>query len=91
MNDELIVRGRCKGDIEAVFPDVSATHTPNRDYAFRVSIAREVVAIAIAAQVLEIDYGNFKDSVAEDDRHDAHLAIWRAMNRLQHARRYDAD
>jgi hypothetical protein len=85
-NDDLIVRGRCKGDIEAVFPDANVTHTPDRDYAFRASIKREAVANAIAAQVREIDYENFKDSVAEHDRHDAYFDIWGAMNCLQHAR-----
>jgi hypothetical protein len=87
-NDELIVRGRCKGDIEAVFPDADVTHTPDRDYAFRASIKRQAVANAIAAQVRGIAYGNFKDSVTEDDRHDAYFDVWRAMNRLQHARGY---
>jgi hypothetical protein len=85
MNDELIVRGRCKGNIEAVFPDARVTHTPRRDYAF-FSIAREVVANAIAAQVREIAYGNFKGSVVDDDRHDIYFDIWRTMNRLQHGR-----
>jgi hypothetical protein len=90
-NDELIVRGRCEGDIEAVFPGVGVTRTPDRDYEFRASIARDVVANAIAAQVRGIDYGNFKDSVAEDDRHDAYFDIWRAMSRLQHERAYYRD
>lgn len=85
-NGELIVRGRCKGDIEAVFRNADVTHTPDRDYAFRARIAREAVADAITAQVCGIDYGNFKDSVAEPDRHDAYFDIWRTMNRLQHAR-----
>jgi hypothetical protein len=84
--DEAIVRGRCKGDIEAVFPDAVVTHTPDRDYAFRASITPEAVANAIAAQVRGIDYGNFKDSVIEPDRHDAYFDVWQAMNRLQHAR-----
>ena len=82
----LIVRARCKGDIEDVFPDASVTHTPNRDYAFRATIGREAVADAIAAQARQIDYGNFKDSVTECDRHDAYFEIWKAMNCLQHAR-----
>jgi hypothetical protein len=28
--------------------------------------------------------GTFKDSVAEDDRHEAYFDIWRAMSRVQH-------
>jgi hypothetical protein len=88
-NDELVVRGRCKGDIEAVFPNASVTHTPRRDYAFRTSIAREAVANAVAAQVSAIGYGNFKDSVADDDRHDAYFDIWMTMKLFQHARSYN--
>lgn len=43
--------------------------TPGHDYRFRVVLPRGVVAELLAARVLAIDYGNFKDSVKEPKLH----------------------
>ena len=40
----LVVRSRVSGDIEAVFPAVAVSHTPNADYAYRANVARTAVA-----------------------------------------------
>jgi hypothetical protein len=87
MDDVLLVRARIKGDIERVFgPDVRVQRTPNRDYMYRAHVSREDVAHALMAEVFQLDYGNFKDSVREDDRHSAYAAIWGIMYRLQNAK-----
>jgi hypothetical protein len=84
---KLLVRARIRGDIERVFPGVRAVHTPVRaDYAYRASIDRKAVAVAVSKQVLDIDYPNFKDSVLEDDRHDAYMGVWTTMNNYQRQR-----
>ena len=38
--EHMHVRGRRRGDIEAVFPEANVTDTPDRDYAFRADISR---------------------------------------------------
>lgn len=79
----LLVRARRPGDIEAVFPDVKVEKRPERDYLFRAMVPREAVAEAIAAEVLGIDYNNFKGSVRNNKLHDAYAGFWNIHARLQ--------
>jgi hypothetical protein len=71
------------GDIEAIFPDAKILETPSRDYRFRTFLPRDTVAKAISAQVLGIDYKNFKGSVMDTDRHNAYMKVWCTMNGYQ--------
>lgn len=75
----LMVRARFKGDINRTFPDVEELHVPGRDYAYRASIKRERVAKAMYDATMDINYANFKDSVAEDWRHDAYAGVWAVL------------
>ena len=79
----MIVRARKPGDIPCVFgpKGIKVEHTPARDYPYRAVIGRERVALTMAHEVRRIDYGNFKDSVADDDRHDAYSEVWTVMLR----------
>lgn len=81
--DLLMVRARAQGDIDKVLPFATVHETPDRDYRFRAIVPRSRVAEAMALEVDRIDYGNFKNSVAEDDRHDAYAEVWQAMFRFQ--------
>lgn len=86
----LMVRARRKGDIEAVFgPDTAVTTLPGRDYQFRAFIRRDIVGTVIAQALMEIDYGNFKNSVKDHHLHDAYAEIWGVMAGLQEVRPYD--
>jgi hypothetical protein len=84
--DELLVRARRKGDIEKIFPGAKVTRTPNADYLYRAVVKRAVVAQAMVEEVGRITYGNFKDSVREEDLHSVYLRTWAAMATLQPAR-----
>ncbi len=75
----LLVRARVKGDIERVFPGALVKRTPERDYLFRASIRNDVVANAIQSRISNIDYGNFKDSVDEEGRHNVYFSVWHTM------------
>lgn len=75
----LMVRARFKGDINRTFADVKEVHLPGRDYAWRAEVPRATVAKAMHDAVMNIDYSNFKDSVAEDWRHDAYADVWQVM------------
>lgn len=82
----LVVRARAKGDIERVFPGSKVTRTPQRDYLYRTEVERWAVAEAISDRAHDNTATNFKDSVAENDRHDAYAEVWRVMFRFQQAR-----
>jgi hypothetical protein len=81
--DELMVRARRRGDIEKVFPDAKVMKSTNSDYLYRAAIPRNEVAMAVAAQIQDIDYGNFKSSVKDNFLHQTYLKVWQAMARLQ--------
>jgi hypothetical protein len=88
-----VVRARVRGDLVHVFgKDIKEiVSAPDADYAYRAFIPRRIVALAISERILtNIDYHNFKNSVPEDDRHDAYLACWKAMNDLQRLRKMPA-
>lgn len=79
----LLVRGRRPGDIERVFPDAKVTEGEGTDYRFRARLPREAVAQRFADAARQIDYGNFKGSVDDQERHDAYMKVWEAMYRYQ--------
>jgi len=83
--ETLMVRARRPGDLERVFgADVQIIETPTgRDYRYRTMQNRRTVAQIVMANVLSIDYGNFKDSVADNALHDAYLKVWTAMGTVQ--------
>ncbi len=85
-NDErLLVRGRLEGDIESVFEFADVEETPDADYRFRAFVPKDVVALALYAAVLNIDYPNFKGSIGrrDNDRHAAYMRVWSEMRRTQ--------
>ena len=68
-SSELLVRARVKGDIEKVFPEAETFEDLK----------------AVAYQVSEINYDNFKNSISKDEyqRHDAYLKVWGNLRTLQ--------
>src|SRR5215469_8067037 len=85
-NGTLLVRSRFAGDIEKLFPGAKVTRRPDRDYLFRANIAGDEVANAIAHNIMNINYDNFKNSTPKD-RHRPYLRIWNVMMDEQ-VRRY---
>lgn len=83
----LTVRGRVKGDIEAVFPSAEVTEGTGTDYRFRATLPREQVAKAMYDSVMSIGYSNFKAQVKDRARHDAYLGCWSEMMKLQRSKR----
>lgn len=79
----LLVRARRPGDIENYFPNAKVKKTIGNDYLFRAEVSREEIAAVITKQVMELDYDNFKDSVADDRLHSAYSGVWHTMARLQ--------
>jgi hypothetical protein len=81
--DELLVRARRNGDIEKIFPNANVTKYTKSDYLYRAVVPRADVLNAMAVEIEDIDYGNFKDSVKDPSLHRAYLDIWSIMSRLQ--------
>ena len=84
-SSELLVRARVKGDIERVFPQAETFEDLSADYRYRALIKRDLVEKALASQVSEINYDNFKNSISKDEyqRHDAYLKVWDNLRTLQ--------
>ncbi len=83
ISDCLLVRGRIKGDIERVFPDAEVVEGAGTDYRFRTFLPRVTVANALAYASSGMNYGNFKGSVKERERHDEYMKVWRVMESWQ--------
>ena len=79
----LLVRARRAGDIERVFPGAAVRESVNTDYRYRADVLRTAVADMVAERIKAIDYDNFKDSVADDELHNAYSSVWSVMGRLQ--------
>lgn len=85
----LMVRARFEGDIEAVFGDlIDVRVTPFADYRFRTQVGRKRFAKVLARMVDEMDYDNFKNSVARSDpeRVSDYMSVWAAMESAQERR-----
>lgn len=86
--DYLLVRSRWPEDIQRVWPDVEVAHTPQNDYPYRAIIERSIVSAAIANQVNEIDYTNFKYSAEQKEKNkddtsrvDAYHEVWSTISK----------
>ena len=80
----LLVRTRVRGHIEQNFPTVTVFQKKDADYQFRSVVPRNVVADMMVDQVNSINYGNFKNSVHNDELHMAYQKVWSLMRTLQH-------
>lgn len=81
--DQLLVRARRPGDIERVFPGAKVRTSDVTDYRYRATVSRDDVAAALVNEVYGLSYGNFKDSVRENDLHHAYSQVWSVMYRMQ--------
>lgn len=83
--DMLSVRARRREDLEKLieFTGGEIIVTPHADYPYRIVIEREVMAQAAWEMVMQLDYGNFKGSIKEDQRHDIYMAVWGCLRRLE--------
>lgn len=79
----LLVRARVREHLQALFPKVAISVTPDADYGFRATVNRKIVAKVVTDQVNAIDYTNFKDTVVDPDYHSACLRVWSTMHQLQ--------
>ncbi len=81
----LVVRSREAGVIERLFPAAEVVQTVGRDYLYRTRLPRAEVAQFVADYVMNIGYGNFKDSIpmAREGYHNACFKVWQNMADIQ--------
>lgn len=77
--NQLLVRARICGHIEAVFPDAKVTVSDQSDYRYRAFVPRAVVAKKLAETAFTINYDNFKDSIQDAAFHDTAMNVWTTM------------
>lgn len=88
--NRLLVRGRLRGDIEAMFPEAEVIEGAGTDYLFRAFVDRTTVVNAVADTVSNIDYTNFKN--ANNKSRQEHLMdAWQVMRDVQRDRYPDED
>src|SRR6185369_8951253 len=80
----LMVRARRKKDLMNVFgANVKIIENAGADYRWRTFIERKAFAALVATRIENINYTNFKDSVAADDLHDLYMTFWGLHKRYQ--------
>lgn len=72
----LVVRARNPEHLEMLFPKSKVSVTEGSDYAARVVVSKKKFAAFLVEEVGRITYPNFKDSVKDQDLHDAYLRMW---------------
>ncbi|MCX5842603.1 MAG: hypothetical protein NT022_02435 [Deltaproteobacteria bacterium] len=90
-DDILTVRARARGDLETLQERYVPTlghilKGEGTDYQYRARVSRAEMAEALGKIIMDIDYSNFKDSVAEKQgRKRARLyeEVWGALLNLQ--------
>jgi hypothetical protein len=88
---DLTVRSRLRSDLEHLRQRYLPTLGPviehgGSDYQFRAKISHAALAEAMSKIVLDIDYSNFKNSVAEQQGHaraKTYGKVWEALWQMQ--------
>jgi hypothetical protein len=90
MPDQVWVRGRVAGDIEAFLGEIcdyEVILTESADYRFRTVVHRNHAAMALFQSMDQVDYDNFKSSIEHspfgERRHTAYVGVWQTMLRFQ--------
>jgi hypothetical protein len=82
-NDELLVRARVKGHIEAIFPRAQVQRTAGADYLYRAVLTREEVGQMLTQLTMSYEAANFKSSVKDQKLQRAYAQVWHTMAQIQ--------
>ena len=81
--DGLVIRARRRDHLEKLFPEDKVIVNGGTDYKYRVYVSKEKYAELVKNAILGIDYGNFKNSVRDDDLHDLYNGFWYMHYKMQ--------
>lgn len=79
----LLVRARRKEHLEDNFLGYEVIELDDADYKYRISISKKEFADQIHAKIMNIDYPNFKNSVADPELEDMYHKFWYLGYKLQ--------
>jgi hypothetical protein len=79
----LVIRARRKEHLENIFPGEPVVVNGGTDYKYRIKVSKKLFADVLANRANDIDYGNFKSSVADDELHDLYAGFWGMHYRYQ--------
>lgn len=79
----LTIRARRCGDIHRFIPGAKVTEKGGTDYQFRAQVSRKQVADAMVRRLMAVNYSNFKNSVRDNQLHNAYSGVWSVMLRTQ--------
>jgi hypothetical protein len=80
--DEVMVRSRVRVDLEnllkKIYSKAKIIEGAGTDYQFRCIVPRDDLAEYLVEYVTMMDYGNFKNTIPDNDRirHSAYYGIW---------------
>lgn len=77
--DSLKVRARFRQDLERLFPDKEILESTVTDYPFRCIVSKKEFADLMHDKIMNIDYGNFKDSARSRGRAKVYGEVWYEM------------
>ncbi|MEW6237635.1 MAG: hypothetical protein AB1656_19805 [Candidatus Omnitrophota bacterium] len=80
-----LVRARCKGDIEELFPDADVFEDQTADYRYRTSVSTDELIEKLTEYIEDMDYANFKNSIPPNKKkyRNACIGVWSLMLGLQ--------
>ncbi len=82
--DMVFVRARVKDHLEQFVSSGSPDwqnaikSTPKNDYQWRIHMQKKDLAVFVAHRIMNINYGNFKNSVIDSDLHNMYDETWRS-------------
>lgn len=81
--DMLLVRARVRKDLQSLFDNKRIFELEEADYRFRVEVSKQEFAEIMVNQIKDIDYPNFKNSIAaqsgQADKLEAYHDIWKTL------------
>ena len=80
--DTLLVRGRQEQFTRVTLAGHQVFHDPKADYPYRCFMSKADFAAIMTSEIGEIDYDNFKNSVADPVLHGLYHKVWSIMSVL---------
>lgn len=89
--DSLMIRARDQDHLKALFPGEAISQTENADYRYRITISQGAFSQFMLSQIENLQYDNFKNSIADHQYHDACSRVWGVMHSTQEGSYYPVD
>jgi hypothetical protein len=83
-----LIQSRFPGHIERLFPNAHVDRMEYGIYRFRATVPKQVVAQRVVELLEEVDYLNFKDSIADSHYHTACQEISATLDRYSPPPKY---